>query len=285
MKIVFLLQVHKSYEQVCSLVEYLIDVNHYCVIHVDAKNDELFHALFKTYEGNDNVFLLEERIAVYWSGFSQVEATLSLMKLLYIKQLSFDRVHLMSGEDLPIKHLSYIETFLEDNRDKEFICYQNIGHYEWRLKRYCILTENRYNRTIFIRSIQKILKIAQVMLQKRHNLQDKVLYKGSSWFNISHEAFMFIITFLEGNKTYVNEFKYTACADEHFFQILLLNSKFKNNIVNHNLYYIDMPKNVSSPRYLLLKDIYLLENKKDILFARKFKKDISIQYINTMKET
>jgi len=284
MKIVFLLQVHKAYEQVCLLVDYVTSTHHYCIIHVDAKNDILFDNLHKTYEKNKQVFLVEKRVAVYWSGFSQVQATLSMMKLLYLQTWSFDRVHLMSGEDLPIKQLSYIETFLEDNKHKEFINYQNIDQYEWRLKRYCILTENKYNRTFFIRGIQKISRVCQFVLPKRNILKDKTLYKGSSWFNISHEAFIFIMHFLEKNKAYLNDFKYAACADEHFFQILLLNSTFKNNIVNHNLYYIEIPKNVSSPRYLVLKDIEVLKDKKDILFARKFKKDISEIYIQHMRK-
>lgn len=284
MKIVFLLQVHQGYEQVCTLVEYLIEEKHYCVLHVDAKSDNLFYKLTTAYKKNKNIFFVTERESVYWSHISQVRASLLMMKLLQSTNIVFDRIQLMSGEDVPVHTMAYLEKYLEKNKKKEFMTYQEIGDYEWRLKRYCILTDNRLNRTSFIRSIQKISRLLQGVIPKRHILQDKVLYKGSSWFNLSYDAFIYILCAIEENKSYMESFDYSACADEHFFQILLLNSPYKNQIVNHNLYAITIEEGESSPRYLSLEDIVLLKKKKDIFFTRKCKADTTITYLRTVKD-
>jgi hypothetical protein len=67
----------------------------------------------------------------------------------------------------------------------------------------------------------------------------------------------------------LNKFKYTACADEHFFQILALNSPFKNKIINNNLRFLKWNPRENSPKVLSSTELdELLSSSK--LFARKF---------------
>ncbi|MEH2007739.1 MAG: hypothetical protein V7K81_21880, partial [Nostoc sp.] len=68
----------------------------------------------------------------------------------------------------------------------------------------------------------------------------------------------------------VNRFNYTYCPDELFYQILILNSPFKEKIINTSLTYLEW-SNVNSlhPKILEKNDFEKLRESEK-LFARKF---------------
>lgn len=270
MKIAYLIQAHKNIDQIKMLVYCLLGSgqDHY-FIHIDKKSDDLYKELLSDYHNDTRVHISEERVRVNWSGFSQVKATLILMKKVYKSKIAFDRVHLMSGEDFPVRSPEYISSFLQYNRDKEYIEYTDIGKYRWRILQYNFFTEYINNRSILIRSFQRFFRLFQKVLPERKNFIDLKLCKGSSWFNISIEAMEYILQFLDEQSDYIIQFSKTACADEHFFQMILLNSEFKDRIVNNNLYYTEWKKGKSSPVYLDTKGIEYAKNNDNILFIRK----------------
>lgn len=270
MKIAYLIQAHKNLEQLKGLIAYLIDGRHYCFVHIDKKSAALYKQLSSVYADNKSVFIVNDRVVVNWSGFSQVMATLMLMDSARQASVDFDRIHLMSGEDFPIQTLEYIDDFFEKNRYNEFIEYSSIGEYEWRLLQYNFLTESNKNRTLPVRAIQKTLREIQKIIPSRKVLENFELYKGSSWFNLSREALEYIMIFLENNPNFINQFNYSACADEHFFQIILLNSPFKEQVINDNLYYMEWSLDQNSPKYLDIQNLEQIKSKSDKLFARKF---------------
>lgn len=277
MKIVYLIQAHKNSEQIKALISCLLHKNeHCCFVHIDKKNDALYIQLKQEYEHNPRVKIIDERVVVNWSGFSQVQATLQLMKNIMQSNITFNRIQLISGEDMPVKSSEYIVKYFNKYRDKEFIEYGDIDGYQWRIDRYNILTEYPHNRSFLIRAIQKIFRTIQKVLPERHHLDSFQLYRGSAWFNISQEAMEYILKYLDSNPNFIKGFRHSSCADEHFFQILLLNSTFKDRIVNNNLYYIEWKDEVSSPKYLNRKSIEATREMDNILFARKIDHNLSI---------
>src|SRR5699024_5116533 len=104
------------------------------------------------YINNDNVNIIDNRVSVNWSGFSQVEATINLMEEIDKIDKTYDYISFISGQDYPIKSSKYIDEYLEKNKGKNFIEYDNIGRYEWRIKRYNLITEFQNNRKIYIRA-------------------------------------------------------------------------------------------------------------------------------------
>ena len=68
-----------------------------------------------------NVYIVEDRVSVNWSGFSVVEATLKLMNMVRDTNKKYDYISLISGQDYPIKSNEYIETYFTENQGKEFI--------------------------------------------------------------------------------------------------------------------------------------------------------------------
>jgi hypothetical protein len=273
MKSVYLLQVHKEADQVKGLVDLLSGAGAHCFVHVDAKQERLFQVLSGAYASKPAVHIITERIDVHWSGFSQVEATLALLRALWDSKIGFDRVQLMSGEDFPIKRLDEVDRFLMENPDREYMEYGEIGELRWRLKQYNLLTESKANRTFLVRAIQKILRIVQSFGPERENLRHYTLYKGSSWFNLSRDAIIYFRTFLQEHPDYLEDFRYSACADEHFFQTILLNSPLAEKVVNDNLYYMEWRAGKRSPDYLGPDIPERCAATERLLFARKFDRE------------
>ena len=265
------MQVHKNAEQTEKLVTCLVGSSkNHCFLHVDKKNDVLYRELSIRFCDHSQITVCRKRVKVNWSGFSQVEATLSLMREVYDSEIGFERIHFMSGEDFPMKSLDDIYRFLKDHRDNEFMEYDSIGTYGWRILRYNYLTEHPQNRSLLIRVLQKLSReIQRISLPKREGLEKFNLYKGSSWFNLSIEAMEYIVKFVNENPEFVKRFQYTSCADEHFFHIIVLNSVFKDKVINNNLYYTEWDEGKSSPKYL--SDVAIVSAKKipNKLFLRK----------------
>lgn len=261
----FMILAHKSFEQIEILINNLKFGDIY--IHVDKKNTGLYKELINKYGQKTNVYILRNRINVNWSGFSIVEATLLLIEEVSISSKEYDFVHLISGQDMILMTHDQLDVFLSSKGKNTILMECNdIGKYRWRLKRYSLFRENPNNRRFIYRVIDNILRYLQFLIPERKNLVKLSLYKGSEWFSIPFECIKYINK--EANN-YINDFKYTACSDEHFFQILIMNSKFKENVINNNARYIIFEKNNSSPNTLTLKDYNNFMNG-EYIFARKF---------------
>ncbi len=286
MKIAYLMLVHKNFNQIKLLTDQLADELTHVYIHVDKKNEELFNELKNEYVNNENVSIIDKRIKVNWSGFSQVQATLNLMEsALENNNFKFEYISLISGQDFPIKSNDYIRKFLSDNNGNQFIQYRDINNdkkFLFRLKIYNFFRENPNARKAYIKIVDNILRRLQKLVIKRKNLEGFNLYTGSQWFTLSRECVEYIFKYLEENNKYLLDFKYTFCPDEEFFQILILNSKFKEKVINDNLRYIDWDGCYSSPKTLGVDDIEKMKSSNKHL-ARKIDMDFDSKIISELR--
>ncbi len=272
-KMAYIIQAHTGYKQITLLISKLIlneRIDAY--IHIDAKNPSLKEKLQTNYKDSKNVFVLSTSVNVNWSGFSQVQATLLAFKYIEQSQREYDFISLLSGQDYPLKSPEKILAFLNRNKHKSFIEYEDIGQYAWRLKKYNFLNEHPKTRTLLFKIIRKINIILQRFLQINRRYNHENPYKGSQWFTINNEAFKFILQ--QVNETnLITKYRYTSCADEHFFQNILLNSSLKKSIINNNLRYIVWKDGESSPKTYNLSGVNLIAkssvHKDDILWIRK----------------
>lgn len=93
----------------------------------------------------------------------------------------------------------------------------------------------------------------------------------------------YILKFIKSNDgQYIKDFKYTACPDEYFFQIIIMNSEYKDSVVNNNLRYIDWSEGNNSPKIISIQDINQIL-KSDKLIARKFDIDIDKEILLKMR--
>ncbi len=280
MKIAYLIVAHNNPEHLRRLITALSSNSASFFIHIDKKSDI---DPFLSIKG-DNIHFTNDRIPVFWGDFSQVEATLVLLRSAVLDPCRFDRFVLLSGADYPLRSASSIEQFFGIDPGREFMNLVAMpcaaaGKPISRLTTFKL----RAGDPLIRRAKQKMLMLAGVVPNKRDYkayLGALVPYAGSTWWALSREACDFILNFVARETRVVDFFMNTLCPDESFFQTILGNSPFKPKIVR-NLTYTDWsagganPANITethlalfqTPASITQDDIYGSGEK---LFARKF---------------
>ena len=86
---------------------------------------------------------------------------------------------------------------------------------------------------------------------------------------LSSECAFYVLEFIESNKKLRRFIRFTWGPDEFIVPTLIMNSKFKESVVNNNFYYIDWSKGGDNPKTLLTEDYPMLLSS-DKMLARKF---------------
>lgn len=262
-KMAYAIQCHKNVNQVNRLIENLDNPNIDFFIHVDKKSDIINEILKK-----ENVHILKSRIDVQWGGFSQVEATLHLFKRIN-KSGPYSYIHLISGQDFPVKSKNHIQKFFQENNGKQFIEFIDLPQILLnRVKVYYPRFFSENGKFGIMRGVYKRL-VMNTKWFTRDISRLPTLYKGSSWFSITGDCLEYILKFIDDNEFFYTFFKNTFCGDEVFFQTILVNSPYKMQIVNDNQRYILWKEGDKSPKTLVVDDYNDIINSEK-LFARKF---------------
>lgn len=207
-------------------------------------------------------------------GASLVFIELELLKAL--RNYDYAYIHLLSGEDLPIKSQDYIHDFFDRNNGIEYI--QVIDN-EWsrrtavnRLRYYYILQEGMgsgLNKKNFIRKIiQRTLVVIQKIIKvDRLKGLSIDLYCGSQWFSITGE----FAHYISQQESFIKKhFEYTIVPDEVFIQLMALRSSFRNKVFKGgNMRLLMFETGTSHPIIFQSQDYDLLKQT-DCMFARKF---------------
>lgn len=248
-KIAYLIQVHKNPGQLQRLVTALQDEHTYFIIHVDLNTDINPFLEIKT-DFKNNLFFTENRKKVNWGGFSQVEATIELIESLFNLKISFHFAQFISGQDFPIIAPKQINSFLAGHIENNFINHTALPFSSWGLN-------GGMDRVIYFWPVDKLgVKFSRVWyrIQKKLGFMRKTnqsgLFGGSSWWTLNKDCLAYILKAAGSESAYFNSFRNTFCADEIYFQTLLLNSPFKDTIISNNLRYINWSKGPQYPRLL-----------------------------------
>ncbi|MDR1183019.1 MAG: glycosyltransferase [Bacteroidales bacterium] len=274
MTFAYLILVHKNPGQLLRLVNALNADRVYFFIHVDYKIDE---TLFKSIIDGNNIFFCERRKTVNWGGFSVTEAIMELIREMIVKIGFPDYVHLMSGQDFPIKSNEYIFNYFEKHKGTNFLEYFPLPSAIWNdgMKRI------QYNWHIDDLGYTKAAE--SVRTQEPHDfLPDILPYGGFTWWSFTGECVSHIFNECkQGGKLY-EYYRYTLLSDEMLFHTLLMNSKYKNTIVNYNLRKIDWSTGGPHPKLWKMEDIKeLLASPR--LFARKFDENIDSEILDKLE--
>lgn len=254
MRIAYLILCHKDPDQINRLVDTLLDGNTDIYIHVDAKFN-----ICNQINARPSLFIIDQRIDTRWGTVSLVHSMLALITAAVRNGQAYDYLNLISGQDYPTQSQASFRNFLRDNYGKEFMEYYTLPNknlsYEGGIGRVRyrwidFLTERR---SLPFRIVRNIYLHTFGRLFKRTLVDLPVLYGGSNWFTITGHFARYVVDYLESNPAYLKRFNHTGCADEIFFQTLLMNSPFAVNVVNNNLRYVKWT-NGSSPDILTASD-------------------------------
>lgn len=271
----YLIIVHNEIEHLKKLIKTLDSQNTFFFIHIDAKLTFDNKNFLNSLEKKENVHFLEPRIKANWGGFSLVDITLKLL-ILCNEKVKCDYINLISGQDFPIKSNRFIQNFLKENYPSQFIEFYELPTNRWkgyfnntRFERYWHIDEFGFEKSRVLVDNQFKNRII------KETIDGVKLYGGSQWFTITQECAQFILNYVEETPKFYKYFKSSLASDEVFFNTIIMNSPFCNNVTNNNKRVIkwsdEYPK--------VFKKIDFLElTLSDCLWARKFdsKKDTEI---------
>ncbi|MBU3016148.1 beta-1,6-N-acetylglucosaminyltransferase [Paraglaciecola agarilytica] len=291
MKLVFLVQCHQLSNALLYTVLKLQRTPEVKVfLHVDLKSDiSQFNELF----GFDNVIFISDRVDVTWGGFSQIRVALNLMN--EIRFSDYDYVSFISGDDVFYQSVNNFQSFLKLHNGMEFIGFERASDgsfpdYSQRVKYKFPSFFLKKRPNLFNRLIKKIyLETLPVnSWARKKDLSIDKYYKGSNWFTITKELSSYILKLAEVDNSLLATFQNSYCADELFFQSIVMNSDFKNSIYGlrtdqwddniMSLRVIDWQTGPEFPKVFSLSDISRkLPN--DCFFLRKIRCDISVDHL------
>jgi hypothetical protein len=230
-KLAYLVLAHENPRHLERLIRALTTDQSRVFVHLDQKsNAERFGFLTDM----PAVETLADRVKVYWSDFSMVEATLRLMRQALAHPAGFERFVLLSGVDYPIRSSSYIERFFAANPSSEFIDMtpmpnNELGKRLWRLTWYKARSGEPIARNIGRRILFRL------GLRPRHRDYRPVFgelqpFAGDQWWGLTRDACEHVLAFVEQRPEVVEYFRNTPFPDEMFFQTVLANSPFRERV-------------------------------------------------------
>lgn len=245
---------HKNLVQTKRLIKTLKNDKVDIFLHIDKKCKEQINI--------DNVFFLK-RHDIKWGGESQVEAVFDSLNEILSLDRNYDHYIFMSGQDYLIKPISRIVDFLEDKKDKSFIEYR-------KLTKNDINIQNRYLE--YHTNSRYLDAILRRVMPKRKLFNNMNVYFGGCWWILTNETVKYMVK--EYFDKYHKKLKMTVCIDEIIYQTILLNSNFKNSIVNDSMRYVDWSDhkkglNNGNPNILKTNDYKKIVDSGKII-ARKF---------------
>jgi hypothetical protein len=264
MRIACIIMAHKEPQQIERLINRFATHSVDFYIHLDKKINK---APFEFLLNLPHVFFISNRIRIRWASYSFVKAILGAFKEV-IGRGQYDFISLMSGQDYPIKPVSNYFQILENNQGRNFICFEDDGLW-WK---HAISRIHKYHFTNFgFRGKYKIQYFLNALLPDRKFPLPYVLYGGprAMCMTITSECAAYLVEFVEANRNLRRFIRFTWGPDEFVLPTLIMNSRFKDTVVNDNFYYIDWTKGGSNPKILSTEDYELLISSEKIM-ARKF---------------
>lgn len=274
MKQAFLILAHKNPEQLERLVTYLVNKDCMVLIHIDQKSITEFNDFRKKYASYDRIRIHSE-YKVYWGSFNQIRASHLLLEE-SLKHFKFDYVHLISGQDLPVKKMDELNEFLLKENGQDFVhVFNSENNNSWsgdggidRMRLYWITDYPDSLKFVFSK-----LNVLIHLFQRTFKLFRKISFKingGTNWFSLSQATAKEVVSFVNKNPDFLKRFKNTRCADEIFLASILLNAGLENKVNSNYLRSIDWQTGPEYPRTFRKEDFERLKSVENVFFARKF---------------
>ena len=192
------------------------------VIHVDARVDRAqFDAFREGFEGLENV-RFAKRYLCEWGKWGLVAATLDAAEVMLRDFPSAEHVFLASGSCLPLRPVSELTAFLEDNKDTDFIESFAVGEGGWtkgglEAERFSMSFPFSWKRQrwLFDRSVQ----IQRALGVRRALPRGLSPFIGSQWWCLTRPTLEAILQDPDRG-AYDRFFKRVWIPDESYFQTL-----------------------------------------------------------------
>ena len=234
MKLVYLIAAHYNPEAFESLLHALNGAP--VIAHIDAKTDITpFKAVADT-----NVTFTKRRVNVLWGGWSQVDATLEMMREAFPTLEPDDYVILLSGDSYPLQSQEDLARFFESSNGAQYINSVSMPSKEaskplTRLSRlYIEYNPHNGKRNLLPRIINNLA----IRRNYKAALNGRAPHAGSTWWAFTGAALKWMLTESDGDTRFLKFCRWTKMPDEFYFQTLLASSPFSLD-VRPSLMYTD----------------------------------------------
>lgn len=258
-RLAYIISAYQRLGQVTRLVRRLRTDYASFLVHVDRKTDDRdYDALRESLRDLPTAHFLE-RHTCHWGGFGHVRASLKGIDALLASGAQFDYAVLLTGQDYPIKSNRHIAQFFEARQPKSFMAVSPLPRPSWsshggldRIEYAHIRFHGRHLRLPFKRSFPEDLRP----------------FGGGAYWALSRDCVEYVSNFVAERPDVVRFFRHVDIPDEIFFHTILMNSPWRDTIVDDNLRYIDWTQG-RRPAILETRDLDALRASPK-LFARKF---------------
>lgn len=284
MKHAYLIMAHNQWELLSELLKAIDDPRNDIYLHIDKKASPPLNRISACVQKSKLIYTKQHSIV--WGGTQMMKCTLSMLEHAFNEEYKY--YHFISGTDFPIKSQDYLHNFLCTGQDQELIGFDwpgiESGRFVERVQYYHFLINiigKREGYALWDRFLTKVEDFSLAVQRKLHvNRLNYTMYKGSSWFTITHHL---VSEILKNKRAILQRHKFTANADECWLQSFVMESTFKNQLADSNLRYIKWIQGNPSPETLTIGDFEnLIDSNK--LFARKFDWNKDKEIILRLKE-
>lgn len=261
-----IIMAYKDPAQIERLVKKLSHPGFDYYIHVDTKFDlEPFK-----YIGNvERVYFIRNRIKIRWAGYSFTQGVFNCMQEILDTGRQYDFISVMSGQDYPIVSTQEFYNFFEQRQGKNFLAIEKFGTEWWKR---AAIRIHKYHMTDFdFKGRYAIQSMLNTLLPDRRFPLDYTLYgsERATWWTITTDCARYLLQFMRENPVVKRFARFTWAPDEYLIPTLIMNSPFRESVIEENYRYIDWSRGGSNPKILTEQDFEPLK-KSDKLLARKF---------------
>ena len=233
MRIAYLIMTHENPVLLQRTIQTLSFGDKECgfFIHLDLKTP---FDKFQSISGQ-NVLFIKERIPVYWGEFSQVDATLSLIRKAIDSPAKYDYLVLITGSCYPLRTGGYIRRFFESSPGTEYMEIVKVPAPGYPLERFQTLRFPS-NRPLLRLLFRALSKAGLARRDHKKHLKGMDVYSGEGAYGLSRGACEYILQCM-AEKPYVERFFRNSFApDESFVHTILGNSAYLPRMTPNIIY-------------------------------------------------
>lgn len=294
MRVAYLILAHRYPEQLVRLVRRLDTDSATFLIHLDKKVDETMYSwLVHQLSSKPNVHFLKRRTC-YWAGFGIVRATIEGVKSVIEKQIPFDYLALLSGQDYPIKSNEHIGKFLTRHRGTSFIHHHPFPQPLWerhnwgwdRIQFWHVRTANHHwvfpHKQMFGSPLLNLVgdTVATLCSLRCSFPKGFQPYGGAQFWCLYRTHVQQVYQLMRDDPRFVRFFRFVDVPDEIFFQTVVGNLVEKSELHNDTLTYLEWGR----PGATLYRSDFDKMRSAYHLFARKFDATVDSEVLDCIDE-
>lgn len=288
MKHALLITAYKDFELLYRMIkQYCNQYQFDCYIHVDKKSF-VSKAWIQKIESLGHVKVIQ-KYRINWGSYLHPKAFVELLKMAK-DDSDYDFYHFISANTFVGKSPKEVDTFFENNKEKNFIeiipfkgTESEKAIEEWyKYYHYPFL----YNKKGRLHRLWDYFEMYYIRLQKKLGVCRNVdfSFKGYVYCHINKEFAAYLLSYLEAHKEYFNLVKYCHVGEEFFFQNIIMNSPYSKSVVNNSLIFDDWSPERERPAILNMDD-YEKYKQSEKIFLRKIEdREDSVKLMDSLCE-